>query len=97
MWPSQKVDGCYAWWVYATACLIKREAWFDAVGLRQSLLALQDPVQGGFSSHSGRAPDLFHTHFALAALALLCQQPLPVINPCLCLPSALLRELPLKP
>ena len=53
---------------------------------------MQDREAGGFSGIEGRDPDLFHTHFAVAALALLpatAAVPVAAVDPVFCLPQTL--------
>lgn len=72
----------------------RREGWLNAAGLRLSLLTMQDTIHGGFAGHCGHGADLFHTHFALAALAL---EPGNVSELCtvdvlFCLPTTVLQR-----
>ena len=49
---------------------------------------------GGFSAYSrDAAPDVFHTHFAIAGLALARDPAVAAVNPVLCLPSKLCVDL----
>jgi prenyltransferase beta subunit len=46
---------------------------------------LEEPT-GGLKKDRRRDPDLFHTHFGVAALALLRTENLPPVDPRVCLP-----------
>eukprot|EP00041_Stephanoeca_diplocostata_P037573 m.1425605 g.1425605 ORF g.1425605 m.1425605 type:complete len:373 (+) comp25064_c0_seq34:223-1341(+) len=67
--PGKKSDTCYSWWVGASCCILEKEQLLNW-GTLASFIINHQSRQGGISAHLGDEPDLFHTHFAVAALAL---------------------------
>jgi hypothetical protein len=86
--PDKPADACYAWWVCASLAILGALDRIDRAAVTCHLLSLQCEG-GGFSSRPRVSADLFHTHFALAALALLRCPGVAELSPVYCLPRAL--------
>lgn len=90
--PGKRSDVCYAWWVGATCAIVERLDVIDRDALIQSVLAHQHEA-GGIAAHRGDRPDLFHTHFGIAALGVLGHPRIPPVDPVLCLPATTLGKI----
>jgi len=68
--PNKAVDTCYSFWVGASLKLIGAEQWIHKELNHGFLMTTQDVVMGGFSKWPGHLPDVLHSYFGLAGLAL---------------------------
>ncbi len=87
--PEKAADTCYSWWVYSTLALLnhKGKECIDIAAARDFLIARQS-LRGGLAAHPGDSPDLFHTHFGLAALGVLGHEGICCnVDPLTCLPG----------
>eukprot|EP00038_Savillea_parva_P012529 m.205262 g.205262 ORF g.205262 m.205262 type:complete len:365 (+) comp22888_c0_seq1:132-1226(+) len=89
--PGKRSDVCYAWWVGATAAILKQPDVLDRSALIDAILGHQSP-RGGLAAHRGDKPDLFHTHFGLAALSVLGYANVASVDPIFCLPHHYLNK-----
>ncbi|CDR97520.1 hypothetical protein, conserved [Babesia bigemina] len=64
-------DICYSWWVLSALHNIGRFEWFDSEKLVGFITRAQNQEDGGIAYLPGFMGDVFHTFFALAALALI--------------------------
>lgn len=88
--PGKRADVCYAWWVGASlAVLGDVDTAIDRGRLSAFVLARQLADKGGFGAHVGDGPDLFHTMFSVASLALLGHPDVLPVDPLVCLPVGL--------
>lgn len=92
--PDKKEDVCYSWWVLSSLVMLDKMSWIDKDKLKSFISACQDPTEGGISDRPGDMPDIFHTFFGLAGLALLGDQQLQPINPMYALPEEVVDQLP---
>lgn len=90
--PGKRSDVCYGWWVGATCSILGRLDVIDRAALTRSVLAHQHEA-GGIAAHRGDRPDLFHTHFGIAALGVLGHPRIPAVDPMLCLPTTVLETI----
>lgn len=88
-------DCCYAWWTAAAITIAMQgdgHSPMDVAGLRASVLSLQ-AEGGGFSPRPSEPADVFHTHFAIAALALLGEPGTEALHPLYCMPRHVVQGL----
>jgi geranylgeranyl transferase type-2 subunit beta len=95
--PDKKEDVCYSWWVLSSLAMLDKMAWIDGERLEGFIRECQDPDDGGIADRPGDMPDVFHTFFGLAGLALLGDKQLDAINPMYALPERIVARLPLLP
>lgn len=95
--PDKKEDVCYSWWVLASLEMIGKKGWIDGELLEKFIRKCQDEDEGGIADRPGDMPDVFHTFFGLAGLALLGEEKLEAINPVYALPEAVVAKLPPVP
>ena len=70
--PEKLPDVCYSWWVLSSIKAIPRNYEIvDLKALEGYILKCQDNEDGGFTDRPGNGNDVFHTFFALAALAII--------------------------
>jgi len=91
--PQKDADVCYSWWVLSSLTLLKRTAWIDGAALRDFILRCQDTEGGGISDKPGDEPDVFHTFFGIAGLALLGTDDVPPIDSAHALPVSVMQRL----
>jgi geranylgeranyl transferase type-2 subunit beta len=86
--PDKREDGCYAWWVSASLTILDAdaEAKIDKALLIEFVESLQTE-KGGLSPKRGDAADVYHTHFGVAALAVLGHPATVPVDPIHCLPA----------
>jgi geranylgeranyl transferase type-2 subunit beta len=93
--PEKKADVCYSWWVLSSLSMIERLDWIDRDGLFRYVLECQDAEDGGIADKPGNTPDVYHTFFGVAGLALLGYDAaaLNAINPVYAMPPEVLLRL----
>jgi len=94
--PEKLEDVCYSWWVLSCLALLRPQMdWIDGAKLTEFILACQDPVSGGFADRPGDMPDVFHTLFGIAGLALLnhVELGLEPVDPAYCMPVKTINKL----
>lgn len=92
--PDKKEDVCYSWWVLSSLAMLDKITWIDGEKLISFILQCQDADDGGIADRPGDMPDVFHTFFGLAGLALLGYSSLEKINPMYALPEEIVARLP---
>lgn len=92
--PDKKEDVCYSWWVLSSLAMLDKLSWIDRRKLQDFILRCQDEEEGGIADRPGDMPDVFHTFFGLAGLALLGRDDLKAMNPMYALPEHAVRGLP---
>ena len=69
--PEKQADVCYSWWILSSLKLLGKASWIDQPALASFILRCQDSEGGGIADHPDDVPDIFHTYFGIAGLALL--------------------------
>jgi geranylgeranyl transferase type-2 subunit beta len=92
--PDKKEDVCYSWWVLSSLAMLEKIPWIDGAKLDAFIRQCQDSGDGGIADRPGNMPDVFHTFFGLAGLALLGDKQLQPINPMYALPEDVVVRLP---
>lgn len=96
--PDKREDGCYAWWVGASLAILAgadgaaQEETIDKEKLLKFVTCLQTE-DGGLCPRRGEAADVYHTHFGVAALALLGHPATSAVDPVHCMPPATVERL----
>ena len=67
--PNKLQDTCYSYWIGGTLHLLSESHLLDGWALREYVLTCQSPY-GGFGKVEGAMPDLLHSFYSLAWLAL---------------------------
>ena len=67
--PNKPEDTCYSYWIGGTLYLLHEAQLLDVRALREYVLSCQTPY-GGFGKVKGAMPDLLHSFYSLAWLAL---------------------------
>ena len=67
--PNKLEDTCYSFWIGGTLHLLSQSHLLDGWALREYVLTCQSPY-GGFGKVVGAMPDLLHSFYSLAWLAL---------------------------
>lgn len=91
--PEKKEDVCYSWWVLSSLNILGRTDAIEGSRLTEFILAAQDTEGGGIADRPGDIPDVFHTLFGVAGLALLGFPGLKRVDPRFCMPVACLQGL----
>lgn len=92
--PDKREDVCYSWWVLSSLAMLDKVSWIDGAKLDAFIRQCQDEDEGGIADRPGDMPDVFHTFFGLAGLALLGDKQLQPINPMYALPESVVARLP---
>ncbi len=69
--PEKQADVCYSWWILSCLTILGRMHWIDRPKLASFILLCQDHAKGGIADRPEDVPDIFHTYFGIAGLALL--------------------------
>jgi len=91
--PQKDADVCYSWWVLSALTLLRHTDWIDSSALRSFILQCQDEDAGGISDKPGDEPDVFHTFFGVAGLALLGTDDVPAVDAAHALPVSVMLKL----
>ncbi|KAL3780364.1 hypothetical protein ACHAW5_007122 [Stephanodiscus triporus] len=67
--PNKPEDTCYSYWIGGTLSLLSESDLIDRRALREYVMSCQGP-SGGFGKVEGATPDLLHSFYSLAWLAL---------------------------
>jgi len=67
---NKKADTCYSFWIGATLKILGCYDFTNKLGNYNFIMSCQNGL-GGFSKHPHQYPDIMHTHFGLAGLALM--------------------------
>ncbi|KAJ2359155.1 Rab geranylgeranyltransferase [Coemansia sp. RSA 2618] len=93
--PQKLEDSCYSWWVGSSLEILGRRAWIDAGKLTEFILSAQDEKRGGIADRPGDVPDVYHTCFGIAGLALVGFGGLKEVDPVYCMPRQVVERLKL--
>jgi geranylgeranyl transferase type-2 subunit beta len=69
--PEKAPDVCYSWWILSTLEMLGKSHWIDKEELAKFILKSQEPDKGGIADRPECVPDVFHTLFGIAGLALI--------------------------
>jgi geranylgeranyl transferase type-1 subunit beta len=67
--PNKLEDTCYSYWIGGTLYLLGASHLLDGWALREYVLKCQSPY-GGFGKVAGAMPDLLHSFYSMAWLAI---------------------------
>lgn len=87
--PEKAPDVCYSWWILSTLEMLSRSHWIDKEKLAEFILRSQDDSNGGIADRPECVPDVFHTIFGIAGLALIdhAKYGLRQVDPRYCMPQ----------
>ncbi|AEO60100.1 hypothetical protein MYCTH_2308957 [Thermothelomyces thermophilus ATCC 42464] len=88
---NKVADTCYTWWVGAALANLGHKEVLDWAPSRRFLLEKMAHRIGGFSKHPGGPPDVYHSCFGLAALAVMGEPGLAEFDSALAVPVATVR------
>jgi geranylgeranyl transferase type-2 subunit beta len=91
--PQKLEDVCYSWWVLSALHILSPTLHqISKANLMAFILAAQDKETGGISDRPGDLPDIFHTLFGIAGLALMGQEGFQPVDPAYCMPVKSLKR-----
>ncbi|KJE96529.1 rab geranylgeranyl transferase [Capsaspora owczarzaki ATCC 30864] len=93
--PGKIHDACYAWWTLASLAILDPSGWKSRINLEgacQYLISTQNRSTGGLAPRPNERADVFHTHFAIAGLALLGHASIQAVDARFCLPTLALQQ-----
>jgi len=84
---NKVADSCYSWWICATLQALGRLDLVDTDEVLRFLLERAQHVVGGFGKYPGDPPDVYHSFFGLATMAMLGHEDVKGLHAVTCVPE----------